>query len=744
MSDTITGSQATEISLSSTQYADPVTVTGNFAVASGNAIVAPAVWTIDVAGSLVAPSGEGIVLYEGGQIDNSGLISGAFGAIQSTTGRAFGIQNNALATIVSSSSIAVKLSGDVTGSSLLNAGMITAGSGGIGLEIGAASAINLVGALIQGGSVGVELNNVAELTNLGTIDGATGILVPSGQNYVDIIQGGMVSASSGAAISFASGVAATPTDTLTILPGATFDGLVYGGSVADLVFGGNVAGTFSDPLAEFLQFSTVSIAAGANWQFSGSSTISAPFVNDGTIVISSGTNLDFNTIASGTGIIDLAGGNVTFSNNVTSGMLIDFTGSGSNIVLNQAHPFSGTIGGFSAGDTIDITGYGQTQQVSGSVTGNVLTLNDGQTPYQITFSTAPGSLAVQAVSGTNPKTVEIVVPCFRQGTRLLTPDGLRLVETLCEGDHVITRTGDRHKIIWHGQRRVDCRRHRSPELVLPVLIEKDAFGSGQPCRDLYLSPDHAIWIDGYLIEIKKLINGLSIRQVSVPSVTYHHIELENHDVILAEMLPVETYLDCGNRNQFSDGINYITLFANFNPPFRDPVHVCAPVIDGGPHLARIRTVLQYRLVARGFRQIPGHFQVCVSGKALVPDSSAAPMSVYRLPHGTHRVAIISSTSRPAELDPVSQDWRKLGIAIDHVMLDSAPVGMLAGLFESGFHDPENIGPDCFRWTDGAALLNVRGAKALAFHVTAVAPLWDPSGVCCQSSPQRHAATLRSG
>lgn len=744
MSDTISGSQATEILLSPTQYTDPVTVTGNFAVASGNALVASAVWTIDVTGSLQAPTGQGISLEDGGQIINSGLISGALGAIECTTGHASDIQNNNLATITSSSSIAVNLSGDVIGASLLNAGTIVAGNGGTALQIGAASAINLAGAVIEGGAVGVELNTFSELTNLGTIDGGTGILVQTGRSYVDIVQGGMVSASSGAAISFAAGNVAAPNDTLTILPGASFDGLVYGGYAADLVFGGTVAGIFSNPSTEFTQFNTISIAAGADWQFLGNSTITSPFVNDGNINIYSGENLYFNNIVSGSGIIDLSGGSVTFANSVSSGTIIDFTGSDSNIVLNRAHPFSGTISGFSAGDTIDIAGYGQSQQVSDSLTGNVLTLNDGQTPFQITFSTSPGSLVVEAVSGTNPKTVEVVVPCFRHGTRLLTPDGLRLVETLSEGDHVITRNGDSRKIVWHGQRRVDCRRHRSPELVLPVLIEKDAFGSGQPCRDLYLSPDHAIWIEGYLIEIKKLINGLSIRQVSVPSVTYHHIELETHDVVLAEMLPTETYLDCGNRNQFFDCDSHVMLFAGFDHLARDPERVCAPILDQGPHLARIRTVVQYRLVARGFRQIPGNFGVCVNGKALVPMGDTAAISVYRLPHGTHRVELRSSTSRPAELNPASEDWRKLGIAIGNVMMDSAVVDMSAECFESGFYEPENIGSDCFRWTDGGALLDVRGATELTFNVRAVAPLWDLSEVYCQSSPQRHAATSRSG
>ena len=77
------------------------------------------------------------------------------------------------------------------------------------------------------------------------------------------------------------------------------------------------------------------------------------------------------------------------------------------------------------------------------------------------------------------------------------------------------------------------------------------FGDGLPRRDLWLSPDHAVFVDDVLIPIKRLINSTSIEQVPMDQITYYHVELEHHDVLLAEGLPAESYLDTGRPLQTS-------------------------------------------------------------------------------------------------------------------------------------------------------------------------------------------------
>jgi hypothetical protein len=47
-----------------------------------------------------------------------------------------------------------------------------------------------------------------------------------------------------------------------------------------------------------------------------------------------------------------------------------------------------------------------------------------------------------------------------------------------------------------------------------------------------------------------LINGQTIRQVEAAEVTWFHVELASHDILLANGLAAESYLDTGNRSAF--------------------------------------------------------------------------------------------------------------------------------------------------------------------------------------------------
>jgi hypothetical protein len=127
------------------------------------------------------------------------------------------------------------------------------------------------------------------------------------------------------------------------------------------------------------------------------------------------------------------------------------------------------------------------------------------------------------------------------------------VELLREGDVVVTAAGEPRPIRWIGHRRIDCRRHPKPHDVWPVRVHAGAFGDGLPRRELWLSPDHAVFVEGVLIPVRYLINGRTIVQQRIREVTYYHVELATHDVILAEGLPCESYLDTGNRSDFANG-----------------------------------------------------------------------------------------------------------------------------------------------------------------------------------------------
>ena len=109
----------------------------------------------------------------------------------------------------------------------------------------------------------------------------------------------------------------------------------------------------------------------------------------------------------------------------------------------------------------------------------------------------------------------------------------------------------------------NCTRHPDPQSVWPVRLTAGAFGPGRPCRDLLLSPNHAVYVTGDLIPIKFLINDTTIVQVPVDEITYYHVKLARHDILLAEALAVESYLDAGDRSNFDNSDEPMRLYPDF-------------------------------------------------------------------------------------------------------------------------------------------------------------------------------------
>jgi hypothetical protein len=138
------------------------------------------------------------------------------------------------------------------------------------------------------------------------------------------------------------------------------------------------------------------------------------------------------------------------------------------------------------------------------------------------------------------------VACFTRGTRVLTPAGYVLIETLRAGDAVVTHGGSVQPVVWTGHRTIDCRRHPDPARVYPICITAHAFGENLPERPLRVSPNHALYFDGLLISARLLVDGVLVRSEPCSIVEYYHLELASHDIILAEGLPSESYLDCGD------------------------------------------------------------------------------------------------------------------------------------------------------------------------------------------------------
>ncbi len=112
------------------------------------------------------------------------------------------------------------------------------------------------------------------------------------------------------------------------------------------------------------------------------------------------------------------------------------------------------------------------------------------------------------------------------------------------------KNDDAMPIRWIGRQHYEGQRALFEQ---PVLVRADAFGPGQPHRDLMVSGDHCLFIDGHLIPAKLLVNGATIvAQAGHQQIDYFNVELDDHTILLAEGLESESYLDCGNRMRFDN------------------------------------------------------------------------------------------------------------------------------------------------------------------------------------------------
>lgn len=189
----------------------------------------------------------------------------------------------------------------------------------------------------------------------------------------------------------------------------------------------------------------------------------------------------------------------------------------------------------------------------------------------------------------------IALDAGNKGAGLITtPTGPVPVEHLRQGDIVTPADGGTDRVIWTGMRAVDCARHPRPETVWPIRIASHAFGPDQPSQPLFLSPNHAIYVDGVLIPVRLLENGGTIVQVKRRIVVYYHFELTRHQVILADGLPAESYLDVGDRADFGDADGMIRLHPEFdaNLPWvailRREAYAAEPFVVTGELLDRAR------------------------------------------------------------------------------------------------------------------------------------------------------------
>jgi hypothetical protein len=663
-----------------------------------------------------------------------------FGTITATTLTAVGFNDgtiiNETTGIISGGTFGIKIGGGLLASTIINAGTIT----GKNEEAIFFATYSAPGVITNTGYIG---GDTAGGSALG-VDAESGVILNSGT----VINAGTISQghAGGYSVLF---TGTSFADSLVLDPGELEKGIdkTFGTLGSFITLAGTTLGTLATP-GNYVGWTLASVAAGADWKIGGTSV---------------------ETFGSGLGTIDIAhGAGGAGGGTLTLAGALDASG-GAPITINMGG--SGT--GFGNGSTLNLSDLSMTSFEAGTLLANPITdfgkydtiilpnfvsfsgdtlldsYNSGTgilSVYEaseygsaLTIAEA-GSLSIAGPPGTslntgnfnvffNPQGLIITdAPCFAAGTRILTPDGEVAVEDIVPGQEVLTaREGSETvaEVIWVGHRTIDLARHAMPEKVRPVRILAGAFGPGLPERDLRVSPDHALYIDGHLIEAKTLVNGVTvIVEKSTRYVTYHHIELARHDVVLAEGLPAETYLESGNRLMFESDSSPMVLHPDFVTAARE--NACAPLLTDGRIVTAARQRLLDRALALGFA-VTGDVDLVVRAglERIKPEPDLDGELLFVLPAGARDVQLLSGTGVPAEVSADPGDRRVLGVAVSGLTLIANGKRLEIPLNDAahdGFHEMEAG----HRWTKGAARISLppySGRAVLEVNIHGQARRW---------------------
>jgi hypothetical protein len=144
-------------------------------------------------------------------------------------------------------------------------------------------------------------------------------------------------------------------------------------------------------------------------------------------------------------------------------------------------------------------------------------------------------------------------PCFMSGTLINTPSGEVNIETLKQGDLVLTPAGPQAiKFLGKTTRKAsELKAHAK----MPIRINKGSLGSHLPIRDTYCTPSHAFAVDNCLVEARALINNENITNIEkwpdIVPIIYFSIELDEHQLVWANGLLTETYYSNWTSTGFS-------------------------------------------------------------------------------------------------------------------------------------------------------------------------------------------------
>ena len=197
--------------------------------------------------------------------------------------------------------------------------------------------------------------------------------------------------------------------------------------------------------------------------------------------------------------------------------------------------------------------------------------------------------------------------CFGRGTLIRTARGEVPVEELANGALVMT-TNSALPVKWVGRKTIKKNASASwHPSVVPVRVSRFAIDDQTPQRDLRLSQEHALLIDGVLIPAKHLVNGRSITfdddaEMS-DTIEYFCVELDTHEVIFAEGTAAESFRYWGGQIPWDNLGDYQDLYGSEHKV----MSAFAPICRYGGGRAEVRGLL--RLAASRFVDVRDPIQI---------------------------------------------------------------------------------------------------------------------------------------
>jgi hypothetical protein len=296
---------------------------------------------------------------------------------------------------------------------------------------------------------------------------------------------------------------------------------------------------------------------------------------------------------------------------------------------------------------------------------------------------------------------------------------------------VTTHRGTARRIVWVGTGKVLATQGQR-NAATPVIMRKGALAVNVPHRDLRVTKGHSFYIDNVLIPVEFLVNHRSIIwDDQSQEVTIYHVELETHDVLVANGAPAESYRDDGNR----------WLFRNANSGWGQPPQApCAPVLTGGPVVdAAWRRLLECTGPWLGVPMTDDpNLHLLVDGRRVDAASRSNVWHVFRLAAPPAVVRIVSRSGVPQEIG-LARDPRCLGVALRQIMVTRGiqirTIEAEDAVLTDGFHGYER--DNDIRWTDGDAAVPAGLFEGLAGPVEVALRLG------CKTSYPDEGTTLRA-